>query len=187
MKKHLFKDRTTWRAWLAKNHASETELWLVYYKKHTKRKSIRYEEAVQEALCYGWIDSLVKRIDDQKYMQKFTPRKDKSNWSESNKKRVKKLIKNGMMTKVGLAKVTAAKRNGSWQRLDDVDKNPTVPDDLARALAKNAKARANFDSFAPSHQKQYLYWLKDAKRADTRERRIKEIVKRALKLQKPGI
>ena len=187
MNERLFKDRVAWRAWLAKNHASKTVLWLVYYKKHTDKKSIRYEEAVEEALCYGWIDSIVKRIDDEKYMQKFTPRKEKSNWSESNKKRVAKLIKNGTMAEVGLAKVTAAKRNGSWQRLENVDKNPTVPDDLAQALAKNGRAKANFESFAPSHRKQYLYWLLDAKRADTRERRIKEIVKRAVELRKPGI
>ena len=105
MKKHLFNDRDEWRAWLEEHHQSESEVWLIYYKGHTGKKSIRYEEAVEEALCFGWIDSKVKRIDEEKYMQRYTQRNELSNWSESNKKRVKKLIAKGLMTQAGLEKV----------------------------------------------------------------------------------
>ncbi|MFC2054927.1 YdeI family protein [Chloroflexota bacterium] len=187
MKKHLFNDRDEWRTWLEEHHQSESEVWLIYYKGHTGKKSIRYEEAVEEALCFGWIDSKVKRIDEEKYMQRYTPRKELSNWSESNKKRVKKLIANGQMTQAGLEKVDIAKRNGSWNRLEDIDKELVVPGDLEAALAQNPKAEENFNGFAPSHKKQYLWWLKSAKKAETRERRIQEIVKRAEENIKPGM
>lgn len=110
-----------------------------------------------------------------------------SNWSESNKKRVRKLIANGLMTQAGLEVVEIAKRNGSWNRLDDIDKELVIPGDLEAALAQNPKAGENFSGFAPSHKKQYLWWLKSAKRAETRERRIREIVKRAEENIKPGI
>ncbi|MGB7118013.1 MAG: YdeI/OmpD-associated family protein [Anaerolineales bacterium] len=186
-KKHLFNDRDEWRAWLEEQHQTESEVWLIYYKKHTDKQSIRYECAVEEALCFGWIDSKVKRIDEEKYMQRYTPRKELSNWSESNKKRVRKLIANGLMTQAGLEVVEIAKRNGSWNRLDDIDKELVIPGDLEAALAQNPKAEENFSGFAPSHKKQYLWWLKSAKRAETRERRIREIVKRAEENIKPGI
>ena len=187
MKKHLFKNRDEWRAWLEEQHQTESEVWLIYYKKHTGKQSIRYEDAVEEAVCFGWIDSKVKRIDEEKYMQRYTPRKELSNWSESNKKRVRKLIANGLMTQAGLEVVEIAKRNGSWNRLDDIDKELVVPGDLEAALAQNPKAEENFTGFAISHKKQYLWWLKSAKRAETRERRIREIVKRAEENIKPGL
>jgi uncharacterized protein YdeI (YjbR/CyaY-like superfamily) len=108
MKKHLFNDRDEWRAWLEEQHQTESEVWLIYYKKHTGKQSIRYEDAVEEALCFGWIDSKVKRIDEEKYMQRYTPRKELSNWSESDKNRVRKLIENGLMTQAGLEVVEIA-------------------------------------------------------------------------------
>ena len=120
-------------------------------------------------------------------MQRYTPRKELSNWSESNKKRVRKLIENSMMTQAGLDVIEIAKRNGSWNRLDDIDKELVVPDDLEAALAQNPKAEDNFTGFTPSQKKQYLWWLKSAKRAETREWRIREIVKRAEENIKPGI
>lgn len=98
-------NRDDWRAWLNKNHKTEKEVWLIYYKNHTGKPTIPYDVAVEEALCFGWIDSIVKRIDDERYMQKFTPRKTNSNWSELNKKRVKKMIKEGRMTEAGMAKI----------------------------------------------------------------------------------
>src|SRR5258705_8023123 len=108
--------RDQWRKWLAENHEKENAgIWLVFHKKHTGRPVLDYEEAVEEALCFGWIDSLIKRIDDHKYCRKFTPRKDKSNWSSTNRKRLEKITKEGRMTEFGLAKVDAAKRSNKWE------------------------------------------------------------------------
>jgi uncharacterized protein YdeI (YjbR/CyaY-like superfamily) len=182
----LFPNRHQWRAWLEEHHTTESEVWLIYYKKHTGKASVRYEEAVEEALCFGWIDSKVKRMDDESYMQRYTPRKDDSNWSESNKKRVKKLIKNGRMTQAGLAKIEIAKLNGAWNRLNDIERDLVVPDDLKLALAGNQKAAENFEKFPASSKKQYLWWLKSAKRSETRAKRIQEIIRRAEQNIKAG-
>jgi uncharacterized protein YdeI (YjbR/CyaY-like superfamily) len=187
MDKVLFKNREEWRRWLEEHHDSASEVWLVYYKVHTKKESVRYEEAVEEALCFGWIDSKVKTIDDEQYMQRYTPRQDGSNWSESNKRRVRKLIETGRMTPAGMAKIDLAKRDGSWNRLDDIDREITVPEDLEAALAHNHTAKENFENYPLSSKKQYLWWLKSAKRAETREKRLREIVKRAEKNIKAGI
>lgn len=186
MHSYLFKDRDEWRQWLEEHHDSESEIWLIYYKKHTRKESVRYEEAVEEALCFGWIDSTVKRIDEEQFMQRYTPRKEDSNWSQSNKQRVKKLTELGRMTEAGLKAIEAAKRNGSWDRLDEIEIDMAVPEDLEAALAENPTAKENFDQFAPSNKKQYLYWLKSAKRAETREKRLKEIVRRSEKNVRPG-
>ena len=187
MEKHLFTNREQWRQWLEKYHESESEVWLIYYKKHIGKQSILYDEAVEEALCFGWIDSKVRRIDDEKYMQRYTPRNDDSNWSKSNKKRVKKLVAAGLMTQAGLEKIEIAKQNGSWNRLDEIEVEVIVPEDLRVALDENPLAAANFESFSLSHKKQYLWWLKSAKRAETREKRIREIVRRAAENIKPGM
>jgi uncharacterized protein YdeI (YjbR/CyaY-like superfamily) len=187
MEKILFKDRNEWRQWLEENHQTEQEVWLVYYKVHTGKKSVRQAEAVEEALCFGWIDSLVKRIDDEKYMQKYTPRREGSNWSLSNKRRVKKLIESGKMTPAGLEKIEQAKQDGSWNRLDEFDKQLAVPSDLKAALEENKEAKKNFANFTLSQRNQYLWWLKSAKRTETKERRIREIVRRAENNIKPGI
>ena len=186
MNKILFHDRDEWRAWLKENHRSESEVWLVYYKVHVNKESIRYDEAVEEALCFGWIDSQVKRIDDEKYMQRYTPRRDDSNWSASNKARVQKLIQQGLMTQAGLEKIEIAKHNKSWDRLTEIESEIRIPDDLAVALSANPAAMDNYNKLAPSHKKQYLWWLKNAKRASTRQKRIQEIVTRLEANIKPG-
>ena len=186
MKKRLFKDRDAWRAWLKEHHASATELWLIYYKKKAKKSSVAQPDAVEEALCFGWIDSIVKTIDDDRYMQKFTPRKDKSNWSKLNKQRVARLLRQGKMTAAGKAKVKAAKANGSWSRLDKIELDLELPVELAAALAKNRRAGKAYDDLAPSRKKQYLYWIHSAKRDETRARRVAETVKRLLEGRKPG-
>jgi uncharacterized protein YdeI (YjbR/CyaY-like superfamily) len=186
MRKRLFKNRTDWRRWLEENHASADEIWLVFYKKHTGRRSLQYEEAVEEALCFGWIDSKLRRIDDEKHMQRYTPRRAGSNWAKSNRDRIGKLTAIGRMTEAGFTKVAAAKRDGSWDRLHDVEDALFVPEDLRAALEKVKDARKNFNAFAPSHRKQYLWWLESAKRSETRQDRIQEIVKRAAKNIKPG-
>ena len=187
MEKRSFKDRDEWRAWLAENHQSADEIWLVYYKVHTKTPSVRYAEAVEEALCFGWIDSLVRRIDDETYMQRYTPRKKGSTWSAVNKRRVDRLIEAGKMTPAGLEKIKRAQHDGSWEILDDIDLEIVIPDDLKDALLTNLKAKKNFDNLAPSNKKRYLYWLKSAKRQTTREKRLREIVRRAEENVKPGM
>ncbi len=187
MLKKLFKDRHEWRSWLEKNHDKTSELWLVFYKVKTRKKSIKYEEAVEEALCYGWIDSIVKRIDDEKHMQKYTPRKENSNWSASNKERVIKLISDGSMTDFGLRKIEAAKQNGSWNKLDSVDIRIETPPDLEQAFKSNKSAKQKFEELSPSRKKQFLWWIQSAKRDITRERRINETIRMLLENKKLGL
>ena len=177
MLKKQFKDRNEWRAWLEKNHAKEKEIWLIFYKVKTKKKSIKYDEAVEEALCFGWIDSTVRRIDDEKHMQKYTPRKINSNWSAINKARVEKLIKKGVMTEIGLEAVKIAKQNGSWNKLNSVDIRLETPKALKDAFAQNQRAKKNFEDLAPSRKKQFLWWIESAKRDETKEKRVRETVR----------
>jgi uncharacterized protein YdeI (YjbR/CyaY-like superfamily) len=186
MKQRLFKNRMEWREWLEKHHGSEKELWLIYYKKHCGKESIQYEEAVEEAICYGWIDSKVIRLDTERYMQRYTPRRRESNWSKSNKRRVDRLIENGQMTKAGLTVVEAAKQDGSWERLDDIETKAVIPDDLAEALVESPIAMKFFHRLAPSHQKQYLWWLNGAKKLETRKNRLLSIIERCERGVKPG-
>ena len=137
---------------------------------------MRWEEAVQVAICYGWIDSTVKRLDDERRRQMFTPRKDKSVWSKLNKTYIEKLIAENLMHESGLRKIEIAKQNGSWESLDHVE-DLVIPKDLEIAFQKNKKAMENYNSFSKTYRKSYLYWLNQAKRPATREARIEEIVK----------
>jgi len=109
--------RDDWRAWLRRNHDKEKQVWVIYYKKHTGKPSIPYDDSVEEALCFGWVDSIIRRIDDEKFARKFTPRKAKSRWSEANKKRARKMMKEGKMTDAGLGKIREAEKSGEWSRL----------------------------------------------------------------------
>ena len=169
------RDRAAWRTWLRRHHRTASGVWLVYHKKHSVTPSVSYEEAVQEALCYGWIDSLVRALDADRYRQLFTPRKPRSTWSPSNKRRVAQLIAGRRMTKAGLAKVDAAKADGSWESLDEVE-TLTVPAELRRALAADGDALRNFRGYAASLRKAMLYWLASAKRPETRARRLAKLV-----------
>jgi uncharacterized protein YdeI (YjbR/CyaY-like superfamily) len=180
-------DREEWRAWLDKNHDTAKEIWLIYYKKHTAKLRIPYDDAVEEALCYGWIDSTVRRLDDERYMQKYTPRKAKSVWSDANKTRARKMIKEGRMTEAGLSRVRDAKRSGEWKRTGSRDLPDKVPPDLKRALAADKKARRNFENLAPSYKKHFIWWISSAKRDETRQRRIKKTVSMAAENKKPGM
>lgn len=170
-----FASRAAWRRWLRSNHASASGVWLQFYKKNAARPSVTYADAVEEALCFGWIDSLVKSLDEQSYVQLFTPRKHKSAWSRSNKERVERLIAAGLMTAAGLEKIELARRNGSWESLDSVEALE-IPDDLRRALARNRKARENFEKLSPSRKKQLLYSVNGARRPETRRKRIREVI-----------
>lgn len=181
-------DRDDWRAWLRKNHSSQKEVWLIYCKKHTGKPRIPYDDAVEEALCYGWIDSTVKRIDEEEYAQKFTPRNEKSNWSELNKKRARKMIKAGRMTQAGLAKFKHAGKQKNEEAKDKLPrKRLVIPPDLKKAFSAHKKALENFNNFAPSYQRLYIAWVTNAKRKETREKRIKQTVKWSAKNRKPGM
>jgi uncharacterized protein YdeI (YjbR/CyaY-like superfamily) len=188
MKKKLHvTDRQEWRAWLEKNHAMEKEVWLIYFKKHTGNPRIPYDDAVEEALCFGWIDSIVSKIDEDKYCQKFTPRKEKSSWSELNKKRVERLIKQGRMTEIGLAKIETAKKNGAWNKTATSKMTFDIPIELEEALSADAEARTFFYSLSPSYRKQYIGWIAGAKKKETRKKRTSEAVKLLNKNQKLGM
>ncbi len=168
----LFKDRAAWRAWLASHHDKKREIWLAYYKKGTGKKSIGYEEALGEALCYGWIDSTVNKLDAERYIQRYTPRQPKSVWSASNKARVEKLIREGRMAEPGLASVETARRNGAWHTLDRVDVKLEIPPDLALVIEVDAPAKANFGRVSTSQKKMMAWWIISAKRPETRARRV---------------
>lgn len=170
-----FANREGWRAWLAEHHATAQEAWLVHYKKNVAKESVSYEEAVEEALCFGWIDGLLRSIDAESYALRYSPRKHKSVWSESNKRRVDKLIREARMTPAGLAKVAEAKANGEWDAAAAREDTSTLPADLATELERNG-ARAAFDAWPASRKKQALYWLSTARRPETRQRRIQGIV-----------
>ena len=139
-------DRASWRRWLKENHEGSPGVWLVYFKKASGKPSVSYDEAVEEALCFGWIDSLVNSLDEERYMQVYTPRKRGSVWSKPNKERVARVVAAGLMTEAGLAKIEAAKADGSWSLLDPVDAL-LEPEDLKAALDSNPDARAAFDGF----------------------------------------
>ena len=187
LKKFHPKNRQAWRNWLEKNHVESPGVWLIYDKKSNgKKKNLIYNDAVEEALCFGWIDSTMRPVDDKKYMQRFTPRKPKSGWSGLNKKRIEKMIAGGFMSKAGLEKIVQAKKDGSWQSLDHIDAIE-LPEDFAKALSKNKKAKLNFENFPPFTKKQFLYRINSAKRAETRKERIKLCVKMAAANKKPGV
>jgi uncharacterized protein YdeI (YjbR/CyaY-like superfamily) len=171
------RDRVAWRAWLQANHASEPAgVWLVCYKPHAGKPSVPYEESVEEALCFGWVDSLIRKLDADRYARKFTPRKEDSYWSESNRNRIERLIESERMTLAGMALVEAAKASGRW--LDDgrpdVDERPSQA--FRDALAGNAVAARFFDGLTPAQQKQFTLWINTAKKEETRARRLAESI-----------
>ncbi|WCO00672.1 YdeI/OmpD-associated family protein [Psychroserpens ponticola] len=173
---YYFKTDTEWRNWLKENYNSSNGIQLIFYKVDHENQSMRWEEAVRVALCYGWIDSTVKSLGNGKRKQYFCERNEKSVWSALNKKHIKELTTSGLMHESGLEKIKIGKQNGSWSALDDVEKG-IIPIALKQAFDINPKAFDNFNNFAPSYKKGYLYWLNQAKRDATREKRIIEIIK----------
>lgn len=171
-----FESRDRWRSWLSENAAVDKEAWLVLHKKRTGRASITLEEATEEALCFGWIDSSLQRIDDDSYALRYTPRRKRSPWSEINRRRAAKLIRQGRMTDGGLAAIEEAKRNGEWSKAPHSEDVSRVPVDLRRALAANERARTAFAKLAPSYKRQFLGWIANAKTDATRARRIEKTI-----------
>ena len=172
--------RREWRNWLKKFHNSKESVWLIIYHKDVDTKSVYYEEAVEEAICFGWIDSIAHKRDGHSKYQFFARRKPKSNWSNANRERAEKMIDDDLMTPAGQAMIDHAKKSGTWYALKDVQQS-VLPDDLKRSLSKNKTAEKNFNVFPPSSKRIILEWILNAKKAETRAKRITETVSLAVK------
>jgi uncharacterized protein YdeI (YjbR/CyaY-like superfamily) len=178
-------DRAAWRAWLAANHAASRGAWLVTRRPRSDRPGLDYETAVEEALCFGWVDGTAGRVDDERGKLYFAPRKPRSGWAATNKARVERLIADGRMAPAGLAAIERAKSNGSWELLDSVERLE-VPDDLAAALETRPPASDNFAAWPPGVRKQALASLVQARRPETRTERIRKIADAAARNERPG-
>lgn len=170
-------NRAQWRDWLERNHRSSAGVWLVFYRKGSGKPSPGYDEAVEEALRYGWVDSLIRKIDDERHARKMTPRTAASGWSASNIRRIEKLSKQGLMTEAGLRLVEEAKRAGRWQPVQPPRVPLNLPAEFERALAANPRARKHFDQLPPSQRKYFIGWVALAKRPETRQRRVEESIR----------
>jgi uncharacterized protein YdeI (YjbR/CyaY-like superfamily) len=172
------KDREAWRRWLERHHATSDGVWLLVAKKRSGLPSVTYEEAVEEALCFGWIDAKSNALDDRRYKQWMARRKQGSGWAASNKRRVERLIAEGRMAPAGLRAIEDAKADGSWTKLDGIEALE-VPNDLARALKRHPNARKHFDAFPPSARRAILQWIDTAKKVETRVKRVEEAARLA--------
>ena len=179
-----FEEREAWRGWLERNHDKERCVWLVHYKKGSGKKGITLEESVEEAICFGWIDGKLKKIDAEKFILRFTPRKADSVWSKINKERAERMIMAGRMTNAGLGKIEAAKKTGWWDKAYTNRIIDEIPADLQQALMKEEGALNNFQNFANSYRNMYVGWVNDAKTDGTRQKRIQKVVEQASKNRK---
>ena len=176
------KNKADWRAWLELNHQEKDAVWVIFYKVKSPKHNLSWSDSVDEALCFGWIDSTKRALDDERFIQYFSKRKAKSNWSKINKDKVKVLIEQNLMKEAGYKSIAIAKENGSWTLLDNVEAL-IVPEDLKAAFTKSALAF--YENLSNSNKKMILYWLHAAKKTATREKRITEIVENANKGLKP--
>ena len=181
-----FRDREEWRRWLQENHSTKKEVWIIIEKKRSDRKGLKYREAVEEAICYGWIDSKMQSIDPMRFRQRFSPRKENSIWSKSNKETAEKMIQAGRMAQAGFEKIDEAKRSGKWDTAYSSKTVPTIPDDLERELKENKLAWENFKKFSNSTKFQYIYWINSCKKDETRLKRIINVVRKAAQNIKPS-
>jgi uncharacterized protein YdeI (YjbR/CyaY-like superfamily) len=172
----IFHHQLAWREWLAEHHASHKDAWLVIRKRHTAGPGIFLDEAVEEALCFGWIDGLAKSAEVDFYFLRFSPRKVGSEWAISNQLRVERLIAEGRMTEAGLVKVREAQESGEWQAAIQREDTENLPDDLRQALEADSLAQAGFERLPASQKKQYLYWIASARTVQTRQKRIRQTV-----------
>lgn len=181
------KTSADWRKWLKANYNRSSGVWLIFYKKGSGQLTIEYDDSVCEALCFGWIDSIIKNLDSQRYARKFTPRKDDSKWSALNIRRIEKLIAAKRMAPAGLKKIESAKQNGKWHKPDrpQIDIEPSG--DFLAALDRNKKANENFSKLAPTYKKHYIGWINSAKLDETKKKRIKEAIGLLEKGQKLGL
>jgi uncharacterized protein YdeI (YjbR/CyaY-like superfamily) len=174
--------RSAWRRWLGRNHDSCSEIWLVFHKKHTGVSCVEYGEAVEEALCFGWVDSMLRRLDDDRYARKFTPRRADSVWSESNRRRYSDLKKRGLLAEPGLKRPPTGRTPDAAKYAES-----GTPAYIAKGLRANQRAWRNFEQLAPSHRRQYIGWIDSAKREETRRRRLREAVKMLASGKKLGL
>lgn len=181
-----FKDQNEWHIWLEENHSSEKEVWVIIQKKNSGRKGLNYQEAVEEAICYGCIDSKMQTIDSQRFRQRFSPRRKNNIWSKMNKETAEKMIRTGKMSEAGLKTIKIAKENGKWDIAYSSQLASTIPSDLTESLKKNELAWRNFHKFSNSTRLQYIYWVTSAKKDETRRKRIVEVVKKAIKNIRPS-
>jgi uncharacterized protein YdeI (YjbR/CyaY-like superfamily) len=179
-----FQTRADWRDWLSKNHAITNSVWLFFFRKSTGKKGITLEEAVEEAICFGWIDGKLKRVDKERFMLRFSVRKDSSVWSRINRMRAEKLIADGKMTNAGLIKIEKAKESGYWDKAYTNKIKDELPADLLEALKKDRKAIDNFQLFANTYQNMYVGWVNNARSIETRKKRIDKVVEQALRNKK---
>jgi uncharacterized protein YdeI (YjbR/CyaY-like superfamily) len=179
-----FQKRADWRYWLSKNHAITASVWLFFYKKSVKKNGIALGEAVEEAICFGWIDGKLKRVDEERFMVRFSIRKEGSVWSQINRSRAEKLIADGKMTNAGLVKIEQAKESGHWDKAYTNKIKDELPVDLLEALQKHKKAIDNFQRFANTYQNMYVGWVNSAKSTETRKKRIDKVVEQALRNKK---
>ncbi len=188
-----FENREEFRNWLKLNHTKSSGIWMIYFKKHVQKNGINYREALEEALCFGWIDSLIKKLDEDRYVRKFTPRTNVSNWSDVNKKIVLSLIKQGKMTEAGLKKIDVYLETGKvdWKIEKSKNEKPKkiveVPGFILKELGKNEPALSNFNNLAPTHKLHFVLWITHAKREETQLSRLKEAVELLKKNQKLGL
>lgn len=180
-------NRYDWRLWLEQNHDRKRMVWLIYYKEHTGKPSIPYEDSVEEALCFGWVDSIIKKLDDEKFVRKFVPRKTGSKWSESNKKRAEKMMKEGKMVEAGMARIKEARESGEWFEVRVRRKELVIPTYVEDALAANRKALENFNKLGNSYKRNYVGWIDSAKREETRMKRLAETVRLLEQNKKLGL
>jgi len=177
MKTFEARNRKEWRNWLEKNNSGTREIWLIYYKKHTNKPTITYRDSVEEAICFGWIDGIKKKIDDERYTHRFTPRKNNSKWSPTNIDIAKRMIQAKMMTSEGLQ----AYEQGKEYDLDFLKIHSSIenklPSELEQKIKNNEIAWNNFNSLAPGYKKQYILWIKSAKRNETKQKRFSEAIK----------
>jgi uncharacterized protein YdeI (YjbR/CyaY-like superfamily) len=170
--------RAEWRAWLEENSKIRKEVWLIYYRNCAKKPSIPYDDSVEEAVCFGWVDGVIKKLDGERYARKFMPRRPRSRWSESNKRRAMKMVEEGRMTEAGLATIREAKRTGEWfrTRTPSSRKEFEVPTFMQEALGQNERASVNFYRLADSYRRLYVLWVSSAKREETRKKRLTEAI-----------
>jgi uncharacterized protein YdeI (YjbR/CyaY-like superfamily) len=173
-----------WRSWLQRNHGRRDHVWLVFHKRHTGRPSVEYEDSVLEALCYGWVDSLVRRIDEERFARKFTPRKPDSNWSASNLKRYAKVAAESRLTPAGRA---VGPKKGTRAIVPPAKRRGPMPSDIRAGLRADARAWERFSTLSTSHQRMYVWWIDEAKRTETRQRRLADAVRRLVRGEKPGL
>jgi len=189
----FFKNKVSFRSWLEKNYNESLGIWMIFYKKHKNIESIKYNEALEEALCFGWVDSIIKKVDEDQYVRKFTPRTNISNWSELNKKTVLSLIEKGKMTEAGLKKIDIYLKTGKvdWKikksKIERKEKDFHAPDFVLEAFAKNEPALTNFNNLAQTYKRHYIIWITYAKREETIQKRLKESIELLKENKKLGL